>query len=229
MSSCKPKFWIVSSLGTLAALSTIALSACSPPGTERRSGALTVDSGVTLSSATFWTIAPGGTMTTGTVTVGSSSTVLVPIRGLSTGSGYQLIVSGVASDGVTGCSGSTTFSVPAPSAGVPVNLQCGGPGQGLVTASENICPIIDGVAADTASVNVGSSMALQVTAHDPDSGPRPLAFAWSASGGSLSTSTSATPAFTCTAPGTVTLTVTVSDGPVDCNVTQSFDVTCTEP
>lgn len=228
MSSRKRKFW-VGLPASFALLATIALGACSQPATERQSGALTVDAGITLTSATFWTIAPDGTMTTGTVTVGGSSTVLVPIRGLATGAGYQLIVSGVASNGVTGCSGSTTFSVPAPSSGVPVTLQCGGPGQGLVTATENICPLIDGVAADTASVNVGGSMALRVTAHDPDSGPRPLSYAWSASGGSLSANASATPTFVCTAPGAVTLTVTVSDGPADCNVTQSFDVTCTEP
>ena len=60
------------------------------------------------------------------------------------------------------------------------------PGQALVTATVNSCPTIDGVSASPSSAAVGSSMALQVTAHDPDSGPAVLTYAWSADGGTFS-------------------------------------------
>jgi hypothetical protein len=220
------------SLGALAIGTAIALTACTQATTEREIGSLTVSSGVTLTSATYWVIAPDGTTTTGTVAVGSSPTVLVQPRGLATGSGYQLIVSGVASDGVTGCSGSTTFSVPTPSTGVPVTLKCAMPpdaGQALVTASTNLCPVVDGISVNTASVGVGSSMAVSVMAHDPDSGPSAtLSYSWSATSGTLSsTSGSASTTLTCTAAATVTISVTVSDGDRGCDVTQAIPVTCT--
>ncbi len=223
----------LASLGALAIGTTIALTACTQAATEREIGSLTISSGVTLTSATYWVIAPDGTTTTGTVTVGSSPTVLVSPRGLTgSGSGYQLIVSGVASDGVTGCSGSTTFSVPTPSTGVPVTLKCATPpdaGQALVTASTNLCPVVDGISVDTASVNVGASMVVSVTAHDPDSGPSAtLSYSWSATSGSLSsTGGSASTTFSCTTAAAVTLSVTVGDGDRGCNVTQTIPVTCT--
>ncbi|HLK93766.1 MAG TPA: hypothetical protein VKZ18_27995 [Polyangia bacterium] len=222
----------LASLGALAIGTTIALTACTQATTEREIGSLTISSGVTLTSATYWVIAPDGTTTTGTVTVGASPTVLVSPRGLTAGTGYQLIVSGVASDGVTGCSGSTTFSVPTPSTGVPVTLKCATPpdaGQALVTAATNLCPVVDGISVDTASVNVGGSMVVSVLAHDPDSGPSAtLSYSWSANSGSLSsTSGSASTTFTCTTAASVTISVVVSDGDRGCNVTQTIPVTCT--
>jgi hypothetical protein len=216
----------------LAIGTTIALCACSQATTEQDSNsrALTVSTGVTLTSATFWTIAPDGTTTTGTIAVGNSATVLVHPTGLPTATGYQLIVSGVASDGVTGCTGTNTFNVPPPSTGVPVTLVCGKPdaaGQALVTASTNLCPVVDGVSVDTASVQVGSSMTVQVMAHDPDSGPAVLKYTWSASGGTISAGNTASATFTCTQAGPVTVSAVVSDGDQGCNVTQPISVTCT--
>ena len=170
-------------------------------------------------------------MTTGTVAVGSSATVLVPLSGLPTGSGYQLIVSGLASDGVTGCSGSATFSSPTPSTGVVIHLTCAAPpaaGQLLVQSTLNNCPVVDGVAAIPSSASIGGTMALQVTAHDPDSGPAALTYGWSASGGALNASGAATATFTCTQAGSFDITVAPSDGDATCGVTQTLVVTCTE-
>ena len=181
---------VLFSLGALA----VAMMSCAEPKTDGASIALQVSPGVTLSTAKDWIIAPDGKVTTGTVAVGNSATLHVIISGLPTATGYQLIVSGLASDGVTGCSGSATFNSPTPSTGVPVTLVCGtpsSPGQVLVTSTVNICPVIDGVAASPSSVAVGSSMALQVTAHDPDSGPTVLTYAWTADGGALSGSAAA--------------------------------------
>jgi hypothetical protein len=215
-----------------ALLLTLELGSCSEATRESATIALQVSPGVTLSSAGYWVIAPDGTVTKGTVAVGASSTVLVPISGLPTGSGYQLIVSGLASDGVTGCSGSATFSSPTPSTGVIVHLTCAGPpaaGQLLVTSTLNNCPIIDGVEAIPSAANVGGAMALQATAHDPDSGPAALTYGWSASGGTLNASGAATATFTCTQPGTFNITVAPSDGDATCGVAQTLAVTCTEP
>ena len=76
---------------------------------------------------------------------------------------------------------------------------------------------------------VGSSMALQVTAHDPDSGPAVLTYAWSAPGGTLTSGTTASATFTCTQPGTFNISVAASDGDATCGAAQAFAVTCTEP
>ncbi len=209
----------------------VAMMSCAEPRTDGASIALQVSPGVTLTTANYWVIAPDGKVTTGTVAVGSSATVRVIISGLPTATGYQLIVSGLASDGTTGCSGSTTFNAPTPSAGVPVTLACAAPpapGQALVTATVNICPVVDGVAASPSSVAVGNSMPLQVTAHDPDSTPLALSYAWSVNGVSLTSSPAASATFTCTQPGTFNISVAASDGDATCVVAQTFVVTCTE-
>ena len=205
-----------SALGALAVAST-ALPACSPPSGpaehEAQSAALTISPGVTLSSATWWLIAANGTTTTGTVAVGTTKQVAVPpsALGLAPSTSYQLIVSGVASDRspaarVRRFTTYATGIAPVPSA---VTLSCAGPpdaGQSLVIAPVNSCAVIDGVSANPASANVGQTMALGMTAHDPDSGPAVLTYNWSSGSGSLTGSTTTTPTFTCTQAGSVTIT-----------------------
>jgi hypothetical protein len=210
----------------------VAMMSCAEPKTDAASIALQVSPGVTLSIANYWVIAPDGKVTTGTVAVGNSATVRVIISGLPTATGYQLIVSGLASDGITGCSGSATFNSPTPSTGVAATLACAAPpapGQALVTATVNSCPVIDGVSASPSSVAVGGSMALQVTAHDTDSAPAALTYAWSADAGTLAGGTASTATFTCAEPGTFHISVAASDGDANCGVAQTFTVTCTEP
>ena len=75
---------------------------------------------------------------------------------------------------------------------------------------------------------MGFPVALAIAAHDPDSGPSPLAYSWSAPSGSFTGATTATPTFVCTAPGPVTLTATASDGDATagCAATMSVVVTC---
>ncbi len=240
MSSPRRNFWIAfSALGAIA--SAAALPGCSqtPTPTEREitSGALTISPGVTLTMATWWLIAPDGTTTAGTVSVGGTKIVSVApsALNLALSTTYQLIVSGVASDGITGCSGSKTFTSAATMVQqmpIAVTLSCAGPpdaGQSLVTAHVNSCPVIDGVSANPASANVGQAMALGMTAHDPDSGPAVLTYNWSSGSGSLTGSTTATPTFTCTQAGSVTITAAVSDGDPGCGVNLPFTVTCTGP
>jgi hypothetical protein len=83
--------------------------------------------------------------------------------------------------------------------------------------------------ANPAEVLVGSTVALAVSAHDTDSAPLPLGYAWTASAGSFDDATLAAPVFTCTAPGVVTVTVTASDGDPasSCADQSSATVTCT--
>ena len=214
----------------------VAMMSCAEPKPDGASIAFQISPGVTITTASYWIIAPDGKVTTGNVAVGATLTVPVSVLPLHlpTATGYQLIVSGLASDAITGCSGSTTFNIPtATSTGiVSVPLVCAGPpapGQALVTATVNICPVIDGVSASPSSVAVGSSMALQVAAHDPDSGPAVLMYAWAAPGGTLTGGASATATFTCTQPGTFNISVAASDGDATCGVAQAFAVTCTEP
>jgi hypothetical protein len=218
----------------LAVASIAALPGCSQSGqpwptTEFESRAAT---GFPISSATYWVIASNGTIPeTGTVAV-KAATVLVPLTPLPTGLTYQLTVSGVAGDGgVTGCSGSSKPFTSVPSVGITVTLTCASApdaGQALLTTHVNSCPVIDGVSANPSSAKVGATMALGVTAHDPDSGPAVLTYQWLASSGTLSGSTTATPTFTCTQPGAVTITVSPSDGDPGCGVNLPFTVACTE-
>jgi hypothetical protein len=215
----------------LAAVAAAGCSASEPTGGVEI--AWNVGGGVTLTSATYYILAPNGAVTSGTVAVGNSPKVAVAVGTLPAGSGYTLIASGVASDGTTGCSGTASFTVTGASTNVVVvQLACGdpgSPGQALVVGSLNVCPLIDGVSATPSSAGVGATIGLEVIAHDPDGGPAALLTTWSATGGALSATTGAAPALTCTAPGTVRVTVTASDGDATCADRLSFDVTCTEP
>ncbi len=216
-------------------MAVVALAAVSCSG-QRTGGvqiALQVAPGVTLSSADWDIVAPDGTVTKGTVDVGRGSDVPVPVDPLAVGNGYLLIVSGVASNGTTGCSGQTSFDVTdgAPTT-VIVHLVCGqspAKGQLLVTGDFNVCPIIDGVSATPSSAVVGASLALGAVAHDGDNQPGPLTYTWSTTGGALSTTTGASVSLTCTSAGAVVVTVTASDGDASCADQVSWGVTCTEP
>jgi hypothetical protein len=191
-----------------------------------------VQGGVTLSSVSYTITGPNGFSQSGAIDVSSSSTVSAVIGDLPAGSGYAIALSATGTDGATTCAGSASFSVAAGAVtAVAVTLDCHEPGKTgsvAVSGTLNVCPVVDGVSASPADVNVGFPVALAVAAHDPDSGPAPLAYQWSAASGSFSAATSATPTFVCSMPGPVTLTVTVSDGDPapSCAGALSFVVTC---
>ena len=98
-----------------------------------------------------------------------------------------------------------------------------------VTGTTNICPVVDGISATPNEVAVGSSLALAGVAHDPDNGPSPLSYAWTATSGAFDNAASQAPSFTCTAVGSPTITLTVSDGDTTpgCPATMTTTVTCT--
>jgi hypothetical protein len=201
------------------------------PPTGRVGIALQISPGVSLSSASYTITGPGSFDSTGTVTVGGSSDVPVPVSNLPIGTGYLVSVTGVATDGITTCSGSAGFDVTdAGASTVIVHLVCRQQqtGQVAVSGTVNICPLVDGLAASPAEILVGGTLLLTAAAHDADSGPSPLVYLWSASGGMLSAGGGPNATLTCTAPGTVSVSVSVSDGDATCsNDSLTVTVTCT--
>src|SRR5215469_8052625 len=99
MSSPRRNFWLAFfPLGTLAIAASTAVSACSqattpPADQEEQSAALDISPGVSISSATWWLTAPGGTTVIGTgpVAVGKSDNVQVTPSPIVVGTTYQLI------------------------------------------------------------------------------------------------------------------------------------------
>jgi hypothetical protein len=178
--------------------------------------ALSVAPGVTLLAASYTITGPNSFSKMGNVDLTSASAVSFVVGALPAGSGYSIEIDATSSDGGTTCGGTATFAVTAhQTTAVNVHLLCHLPattGSVSINGQINVCPIADGVSANPADIAVGFPTMVGVTAHDPDNGPSPLSYLWSAPTGTFSSTTSATPTFTCANPGPVTLTVTVSDG-----------------
>ena len=189
--------------------------------------ALDLGSGVTVTSASYRITGPNGFSSAGTVAVGDSADVSVPVSGLPPGTGFQMDLAATASDGMTVCEGVSTFDVPASgTATVVVHLTCGIPsGEAQVTATTNICPAIDALQALPTEARLGGHMSLSVSAHDADNGPNALAYRWSANGRTLNGQVQSTLTFTCTSVGSVTIMVAVSDG-TPCTDSATVTLTC---
>jgi hypothetical protein len=189
--------------------------------------ALQIAPGVSITSASYAIVGRTGFTSSGSVAVGNSADVPVPVSGLPVGTGYTITV--VASAGITMCRGVAVFDVIAGSnAAVIVHLVCREPprtGSIGLTGLINVCPILDGLGASPDRVQVGGTSALTSSATDADNGPGPLAFQWTASSGSFSNATAASPTFTCTQAGTVTVSVKASDGDPDPTCADSLTVT----
>ncbi len=189
--------------------------------------ALQLANGTTVSSASFAITGPGGFTKSGSLNVANSGTISATIGGLPAGNGYSITLSATSTDGSTSCSGSASFNVTAGgTSSVTVHLSCheaATTGSVMVSGSINQCPIIDSVSSNAPAGNV---IAISSTAEDPDGGPQPLSYQWTASSGTLSNATSANPTLTCTAPGVVSLVETVSDGDSGCNSTFNLQVRC---
>jgi hypothetical protein len=227
---------------TTASLLALALIAGCATSSSRNKGEgaesielnLEIAPGINLNGATYTINGPGGFLRTGTIDISHSTKFMANIGALPAGNGFTITITASSVDGSTSCSGSATFNVTAHTTnGVAVHLTCHeAPRTGgvLVNGSLNVCPAIDGVTVTPTEVLVGGTVAVSAVAHDSDSAPSPLTYAWTASSGTLSSSNSASPTFTCTAPGTATLTLTVSDGDdtPGCAATESVKVSCTQ-
>jgi hypothetical protein len=194
--------------------------------------ALQLPGGTTVLSASYSITGPKGFIRTGTIDVSASTKLTVLIGGIPAGKGYQITLTATTTDVSTSCTGSATFDVlpgKITSAVVPMTChEAPRTGSVLVGGELNICPTIDAVGATPAEVQVGGTIALSASAHDSDSGPNPLSFAWTSSAGSFSDAAAQNPTFQCVTPGTVTLHLTVSDGDpaASCADTSTARVTC---
>jgi phospholipase C len=188
-------------------------------------------------SATFstfsYTIAgSNGFSKSGSLDVSSSSKLTGVIGGLPAGTGFKITLTGTSSDGSTQCGGSATFSVTAHgTTAVSLTLDCRQPsttGSISVTGTFNICPAIQSISANPGEVLAGSSTMISSVAVDPDDGPSPLSYHWTATSGSFSDAASPNPAYTCTTSGLATLTLMVSDGDpqASCADSGTVQVTC---
>jgi phospholipase C len=189
--------------------------------------------GITLTTVNYTITGPGGFSQTGTIDVTYSTTISAVIGGIPFGNGYVISLSGKSVEGTAMCAGSAMFNITS-AATTPVavlvtcSVQPSGGSVG-VNGMTNLCPRIDSLGASPDEVTTGNSLSLSGVADDPDSGPSPLAYSWTATSGVLTNASSANPTFTCAKAGTATVTLTVNDGDASCSTHQSVDVTCTEP
>lgn len=198
----------------------------SPLGGELGEG-LVVSPGVTVNSASYVLIGPNGFTSAGAVAVGDSPDVVVTVSQLPVGEGYELRVSGTASDGVTVCDGTATFAVTDANAtlALTAHLECAVPaGTIAFEASVNVCPVLDELTASPLNLKVGGVASLSTAAHDSDNGPAPLAYSWAANGLRLNGQTAPALRFACSSLGDVTVAATVSDGA--CKDILSVKVSC---
>jgi hypothetical protein len=208
-------------------------SVTSQDATGQVSLALQLAGGATIQSASYTITGPNAFSRTGSIDLSSSSTLTATIGGLPAGTGYQISLSATTSDGKGTCLGSASFDVIARmTRAVNVGLTCHEApttGSVLVKGQINVCPVIDGLEAAPAEVQVGGSIALNAAAHDTDAGPSALTYAWTATGGTLSDATVANPTLKCTTPGMVTVSLSVSDGDPasSCADTSTAMVNCT--
>jgi hypothetical protein len=196
------------------------------PGGGSSAYAFEVSPGVTVTTATYRVSGPGGFTSAGQVAVGDAADVSIPLSGLPVGVGYQLDLNATASDGVTECMGSSAFDVPSTApVTVSVHLFCGVPsGDVSVTATTNICTMIDTFDVLPAETRIGGRISLSAVAHDSDDGPSAITYKWRTNGRLLNGLTQPNFTFTCTSVGNVTIAVSASDG--KCEDSLSATITC---
>jgi hypothetical protein len=195
--------------------------------------ALQVAGGQSINSVGYNITGPNGFTKGGTINVSMSNTLSAVIGGLPAGNGYQIALTALTVEGGGSCAGSAPFAVTAgTTTPVLVPMTCHeSPRTGSISVMGvlNVCPTIDGINANPAEVQVGSSLALSAAAHDTDAGPAPLTYAWTAGGGTLANANTPNPTFTCNAPGMATITLAVGDGDPDanCAARATAQVNCT--
>jgi hypothetical protein len=196
--------------------------------------ALQAAPGFAINTVSYAITGPKGFSKAGTIDVSNSTKISALIGPLPVGKGFSVTLSADAVGGVGSCTGSASFDIVArQTTPVTVRVTCheaARSGSVLINGQLNVCPVVDGLSASPGEVAVGGSIALGVTAHDSDAGPKPLRYLWKASSGTLSNDAVASPTFTCTVPGSVVLSVSVSDGDptADCADTSSLVVECSQ-
>jgi hypothetical protein len=194
---------------------------------------LELSPGVTVTQAVYTISGPNGFFSAGNVAVGESADLLVPVGVLPIGNGYELILSAPASDGQTICEGNSLFDVANSNpTTVTVQLACAIPSGDLaVTATLNICPMIDSLGASPTDVTLAGTIAVTSAAHDSDFGPSPLSYKWTINGAPLPPQVAPNLNFACSQAGTFNFTLSVSDGDITPGCADSLSVLarCTAP
>ena len=189
---------------------------------------LSLGAGINLNTLNYAVTGPGAFTKMGVLNVAGTDRLVAIISPLPAGNGYSVTVTGTGSDGLTTCTGSASFGITAGGTTVvALNVRCREPqrqGSVLIEGTVNVCPVIDGIGVNPARAFVGSTIALTAVAHDLNSAPAPLAYAWTTSSGMIGNPTSANATFTCPAEGAVTITLQVTDG--DCSDSAPVTVTC---
>jgi hypothetical protein len=207
----------------------------SPATGESGSGSVQIAlqvGGATVNTVTYMITGPASFSQNGMIDVSHSSTLSAVLGPFAAGGPYTITLSGTSTDNSETCTGSATFTV-TPGQTIPVTVpvschQTSHTGSVLVNGVLNVCPLVDGISASPNELYVGGSVSVSATAHDPDSGPSPLTFAWTATSGTFTDPSSLNTRFVCTTAGSATLTLTVSDGDTasGCPATSSVTVTC---
>lgn len=206
----------------------------SPSVASREVGfGLQLSPGTTVSEAVYTISGPNGFFSAGSVAVGDSADLAVVVGYLPIGTGYELDLTAAASDEQTICEGKSVFDV---TDGNPVtvlvHLVCAVPsGDAIVTATFNICPMIDSLSASPTDVRLGGTVALTSSAHDSDLGPSPLSYKWTINGAPLRPQSTPNLNFACSSAGTFNFTLSVSDGDITPGCADNLSVTarCSAP
>jgi len=171
--------------------------------------------GVTLNAVTY-AITGNGFSKSGSIDTSGAPTVSGTIGGIPAGNGYTITLTATSVEGSETFVGSATFNVVArKTTSVTIHLQgsgSSGNGNVAVTGTLNVGPVVDQLSVTPLTVFVGKSITLSGVGRDPDNGPLPLSYYWSATGGAIDNPIAADATLTSASPGTFTVKLTVSDG-----------------
>jgi hypothetical protein len=188
---------------------------------------LELSSAVTADVVTYGITGNGITPLTGQIAVSDpGASPSVQVGGIPAGDGYVVTLTAQSTDGQTTCAGSGTVDVIANQLNaITVVMQCrtvGTTGVIGVMGSFNSCPTVTSYSGAPATISIGGSVAIAVSASDADGNA--LTFSWTAPSGTFADATAPSTLFTCAAPGVTTLTVAVSDGM--CESGAALVITC---
>jgi hypothetical protein len=154
------------------------------------------------------------------------STISAHIGGIPTGTGYQIVLSAVTTDGEIECMGSAMFDIVAGEAtSVSVTMLCGDVdqfGSVIVNGETSFCPIVSFFSVAPLQTSVGNDLLLRAegTARDGD----PVLTTWTATGGSVADPNAAETTYTCQEIGEQTLTLAVTDPETGLDAEECGDV-----
>jgi len=184
--------------------------------------ALSLAANVTVSAVDYSITGNGITPRTGLINVSDAAvTPSLQVGGVPAGSGYLVALTASSVDGQTTCNGSGMVDVLANQVSlITVVMQCRATGTtGVITVGGgfNNCPSITSYSGAPATVAVGGSVTVSVSATDPDGDA--LMFGWTAPSGRFGDTGGPVTTFTCAANGPVTLTMTITDGMCPTSIT----------